>query len=296
MTTPTPAELETVLRTSGAEALLDELDRDLVGLATVKRRVREIVTLALAERLRAQREPGSRARPLHFAFIGNPGNGKTTVAGRMAGILHRLGCTRTNRLVSVIRDDLAGPADGYGAARTRGMLEKARGGVLFVDEAHQLDRPERAAGDGGLAILLEVMAEEGGDLVVILAGPADRMEHFFRARPELRARIAHHLDFPDYDEQELVAIAELVLAEQGCRFSPEGRVAFQRYLGARMRQPHFANARSVRNALDRARLRRAVRLFKGRVTAATLEELQTIGPEEILASRVLAHRAEEEVA
>lgn len=233
-----------------------------------------------------------------MCFTGNPGTGKTTVAQRMADILHRLGYIRTNKLVSVTRDDLVGQYIGHTAPKTKEVLKKAMGGVLFIDEAYYLYRPEneRDYGQEAIEILLQVMENQRDDLVVILAGYGDRMERFFQANPGMRSRIAHHIEFPDYSKEELLAIAELMLSEQNYRFSPEGRAAFARYLEARMRQPHFANARSVRNALDRARLRHAVRLFESRGRALTLDDLQTIGPEEILASRVLARPEEERAA
>jgi probable Rubsico expression protein CbbX len=297
-TKPPTVDLEAAFRASGVGEVLDELDRQLVGLAPVKRRIREIAALLLVDKLR--RELGLTSQPptLHMSFTGNPGTGKTTVAQRMADILHRLGYIRTNRLVSVTRDDLVGQYIGHTAPKTKEMLKKAMGGVLFIDEAYYLYRPEneRDYGQEAIEILLQVMENKRDDLVVILAGYADRMERFFQANPGMRSRIAHHIDFPDYGKDELLAIAELMLAEQNYRFSPEGRAAFERYLEARMRQPHFANARSVRNALDRARLRQAVRLFESRGQGLTVEDLQTIGPEEILASRVLSTRPEEAAA
>jgi probable Rubsico expression protein CbbX len=297
-TKPVTVDLEAAFRASGVGEVLDELDRQLVGLAPVKRRIREIAALLLVDKLR--RELGLTSQPptLHMSFTGNPGTGKTTVAQRMADILHRLGYIRTNRLVSVTRDDLVGQYIGHTAPKTKEMLKKAMGGVLFIDEAYYLYRPEneRDYGQEAIEILLQVMESKRDDLVVILAGYADRMDRFFQANPGMRSRIAHHIDFPDYTKEELLAIAELMLAEQNYRFSPEGRAAFERYLEARMRQPHFANARSVRNALDRARLRQAVRLFESRGKGLTVEDLQTIGPEEILASRVLAAGPEERAA
>jgi probable Rubsico expression protein CbbX len=294
-TKPVTVDLEAAFRASGVGEVLDELDRQLVGLAPVKRRIREIAALLLVDKLR--RELGLTSQPptLHMSFTGNPGTGKTTVAQRMADILHRLGYIRTNRLVSVTRDDLVGQYIGHTAPKTKEMLKKAMGGVLFIDEAYYLYRPEneRDYGQEAIEILLQVMESKRDDLVVILAGYADRMDRFFQANPGMRSRIAHHIDFPDYTKEELLAIAELMLAEQNYRFSPEGRAAFERYLEARMRQPHFANARSVRNALDRARLRQAVRLFESRGKGLTVDDLQTIGPEEILASRVLAAGPEE---
>ncbi|MGD0107068.1 MAG: CbbX protein [Rhodopila sp.] len=279
---------------SGIGPVLEQLDQELVGLKPVKRRIREIAALLLVDKLR--RDVGLTAQPptLHMSFTGNPGTGKTTVAARMADILHRLGYIRSNHLVSVTRDDLVGQYIGHTAPKTKEILKKAMGGVLFIDEAYYLYRPEneRDYGQESIEILLQVMESRRDDLVVILAGYADRMDRFFTSNPGFRSRIAHHIDFPDYDAAELMAIAELMLKEQSYRFSPEAREAFARYLDARMRQPHFSNARSVRNALDRARLRQAVRLFETRGHALTVEDLMTLGPEEILASRVFAAAAE----
>jgi probable Rubsico expression protein CbbX len=275
---------------SGVGPVLEQLDRELVGLKPVKRRIQEIAALLLVDKLR--RDAGLMAQPptLHMSFTGNPGTGKTTVAARMADILHRLGYIRSNHLVSVTRDDLVGQYIGHTAPKTKEILKKAMGGVLFIDEAYYLYRPEneRDYGQEAIEILLQVMENRRDDLVVILAGYADRMDRFFESNPGFRSRIAHHIDFPDYSPAELLQIAELMLQQQNYRFSPEARVAFAQYLDARMRQPHFANARSVRNALDRARLRQAVRLFETRPNALTVEDLMTLGSEEILASRVFA--------
>jgi probable Rubsico expression protein CbbX len=297
-TTPPPAvDLEATFEASGVGPVLEQLDRELVGLLPVKRRIREVAALLLVDKLR--RELGLQAEQptLHMSFTGNPGTGKTTVAARMADILHRLGYVRSNHLVSVTRDDLVGQYIGHTAPKTKEILKKAMGGVLFIDEAYYLYRPEneRDYGQEAIEILLQVMENRRADLVVVLAGYADRMDRFFGSNPGFRSRIAHHIDFPDYDAGELLAIAELMLAGQNYRFSPAAREAFSRYLEARMRQPHFANARSVRNALDRARLRQAVRLFERRGGGAiTAEDLMTIGPDEILASRVLADGSDDD--
>ncbi len=273
---------------SGIGAVLAQLDAELVGLKPVKRRIREIAALLLVDKLR--RDVGLTAQPptLHMSFTGNPGTGKTTVAARMADILHRLGYIRSNHLVSVTRDDLVGQYIGHTAPKTKEILKKAMGGVLFIDEAYYLYRPEneRDYGQESIEILLQVMESRRDDLVVILAGYADRMNRFFTSNPGFRSRIAHHIDFPDYEPAELLAIAELMLQDQNYRFSPPARDAFVRYLDARMQQPHFSNARSVRNALDRARLRQAVRLFDARDQPLTPEALMTLEPGEILASRV----------
>jgi probable Rubsico expression protein CbbX len=288
---PTAAiDLEAAFQTSSVGPVLEQLDRELVGLAPVKRRIREIAALLLVDKLRRDLGLSAEQPTLHMSFTGNPGTGKTTVAARMADLLHRLGFVRTNQLASVTRDDLVGQYIGHTAPKTKEILKKAMGGVLFIDEAYYLYRPEneRDYGQEAIEILLQVMENRRNDLVVVLAGYADRMDRFFASNPGFRSRVAHHIDFPDYGGAELMRIGELMLERQNYRFSPAARDAFERYLEARMRQPHFANARSVRNALDRARLRQAVRLFEGRDRAITAEDLMTIGPQEILASRVLA--------
>ncbi len=281
-----------VLAQSQVEAVMDELDRDLIGLAPVKSRIRDIAALLVIDKLRANlgltAEGGSAAPSLHMCFTGNPGTGKTTVALRIAEILHRLGYVRKGHVVSVTRDDLVGQYIGHTAPKTKEVLKKAMGGVLFIDEAYYLYRPEneRDYGQEAIEILLQVMENNRDDLVVILAGYKDRMDTFFKSNPGMSSRIAHHIDFPDYTRDELLAIAERMLAAQRYRFGDGAREAFAQYLERRMRQPHFANARSVRNALDRARLRAASRLFADRDRVLTEADLTTLVPADILASRV----------
>jgi probable Rubsico expression protein CbbX len=290
-TTAAPPQTVDLARTfaeSGVAGILDQLDRELVGLRPVKARIREIAALLLVDKLRRDLGLTSQAPTLHMSFTGNPGTGKTTVALRMADILHRLGYTRSNHLVSVTRDDLVGQYIGHTAPKTKEILKKAMGGVLFIDEAYYLYRQEneRDYGQEAIEILLQVMENRREDLVVILAGYADRMDKFFTSNPGFRSRIAHHVDFPDYEAGELMAIARLMLERQSYRFSPAAEAAFGRYIDARMAQPHFSNARSIRNALDRARLRQAVRLFEAEAPL-TPYDLMTIDAPEILASRVL---------
>jgi probable Rubsico expression protein CbbX len=279
-----------VLAQSQVETVLDELDRDLVGLAPVKQRLRDIAALLVIDKLRLNLGLAAQAPSLHMCFTGNPGTGKTTVALRMASVLHRLGYIRKGHLVAVTRDDLVGQYIGHTAPKTREVLNKAMGGVLFIDEAYYLVRPEneRDYGQESIEILLQVMENRRDDLVVILAGYRDRMETFFRSNPGLNSRIAHHLDFPDYDRPELLQIGERLLSGMSYRFGTGAQQAFADYLARRIAQPHFANARSVRNALDRARLRQASRLFADRERVLTESDLTTLAPEDIRASRVFA--------
>ncbi len=279
-----------VLAESQVEAVMDELDRDLIGLAPVKQRIRDVSALLVIDKLRLNLGLNAQTPSLHMSFTGNPGTGKTTVAMRMAEILHRLGYVRKGHVVSVTRDDLVGQYIGHTAPKTKEVLKKAMGGVLFIDEAYYLYRPEneRDYGQESIEILLQVMENQRDDLVVILAGYKDRMDTFFQSNPGMSSRIAHHLDFPDYARDELLQISDLMLQTMNYRFGPEGRDTFSEYLDLRIEQPHFANARSVRNALDRARLRQASRLFADRDKELTRDDLTTLMPSDIRASRVFA--------
>ena len=286
--TPPTIDLAREYEEAGIAEVLDALDRDLVGLAPVKRRVREIAALLLVERVRERMGLSAGAPSLHMSFTGNPGTGKTTVAMRMAEILHRLGYCRKGHVVAVTRDDLVGQYIGHTAPKTKDVLKRAMGGVLFIDEAYYLHRPENEKdyGQEAIEILLQVMENQRDDLVVILAGYKDRMDQFFESNPGMASRIAHHVEFPDYSQAELFEIAEKMLAEWNYRFDPAAAAAFREYLDARRERPHFANARSVRNALDRIRLRQALRLFEERGRELTPDDLQRIREPEVRASRL----------
>lgn len=281
-------DLRAEYEASGVREVLAELDRDLIGLAPVKKRIRETAALLLVERARRSMGLAHETPTLHMSFTGNPGTGKTTVALRMANLLHRLGYIRKGHLVSVTRDDLVGQYIGHTAPKTKEVLKRAMGGVLFIDEAYYLYRPEneRDYGQEAIEILLQVMENQRDDLVVILAGYAARMERFFESNPGFRSRIAHHIDFPDYDDPELLQIGVKMLEKQNYRLDEEAEAAMRDYISRRRQQPHFANARSIRNALDRARLRQANRLFETASGPLDADELSTIRAEDIRASRV----------
>jgi len=283
-----PTTVGEVLAQSQVMAVIDELDRDLVGLVPVKARIRDIAALLVIAKLREQFGMAAAMPSLHMCFSGNPGTGKTTVALRMAQILHRLGYVRKGHVVSVTRDDLVGQYIGHTAPKTKEVLKKAMGGVLFIDEAYYLYRPEneRDYGQEAIEILLQVMENQRDDLVVILAGYKDRMDTFFQSNPGMSSRIAHHLDFPDYSAPELLQIADRMLGDGSYRFGDGAREVFDQYLRRRVAQPNFANARSVRNALDRMRLRQASRLFADRDRPLTRDDLSTIETSDILLSRV----------
>jgi probable Rubsico expression protein CbbX len=283
-------DLAAEFRESGVKEILDELDRELVGLKPVKQRIRETAALLLVERARKQLGLSHQSPTLHMCFTGNPGTGKTTVALRMSNLLHRLGYVRKGHLVSVTRDDLVGQYIGHTAPKTKDVLKRAMGGVLFIDEAYYLYRPdnERDYGQEAIEILLQVMENNREDLVVILAGYADRMEKFFSSNPGFRSRIAHHIDFPDYSNEELFAISEGMLGEQNYQFTPAAKQAMQEYIELRRNQSHFANARSIRNALDRARLRQANRLFETASGPLNAAALSTIDEQDLRQSRVFS--------
>lgn len=285
--TETPTAPKQLFESSGVKALLDQLDAELIGLAPVKGRIRDIAALLLIDKLRQEQGLQSQPPSLHMSFTGNPGTGKTTVAMRMAEVLKQLGYVRKGHLVAVTRDDLVGQFIGHTAPKTKEVIKKAMGGVLFIDEAYYLYRPEneRDYGQESIEILLQVMENQRDDLVVILAGYKDRMETFFSSNPGMASRIAHHIDFPDYSEAELMQIAQLMLGRLNYSFDDGAVSTFGRYVSLRRSQPHFANARSIRNALDRIRLRHATRLF-GSEQALTREQLCTLEAQDILASRV----------
>jgi probable Rubsico expression protein CbbX len=278
---------------SGVDDVLDGLDRELVGLEPVKTRLREIAALLLVDRQRARFGLTSAQPNLHMCFTGGPGTGKTTVASRMAELLKRLGYLRRGHLVAVTREDLVGQYVGHTAPKTNEVLKRAMGGVLFIDEAYYLYRAdnERDYGQESIEILLQVMENKRDDLVVILAGYRDRMDAFFQSNPGMSSRIAHHIDFPDYAVDELEAIGALMVGAAGYRLSPSAQATFRDYLARRSGQPRFANARSVRNALERARLRHANRLLEQKPAPLSKDDLMRLEPADFLASRVFSEPA-----
>ena len=291
---PSSVDLAANYDESGVAEVLDQLDRELIGLTPVKTRIREIAALLLVDQARQQLQLASTAPSLHMSFTGNPGTGKTTVAQRMSQILHRLGYLRKGHVVTATRDDLVGQYVGHTAPKTKEMLKRAQGGVLFIDEAYYLYKPdnERDYGAEAIEILLQEMENRRTEVVVIFAGYKDRMDSFYSSNPGLSSRVAHHLDFPDYSNADLMAIAGLLLDAQQYRFSAEAEQAFAEYVTLRRQLPFFANARSIRNAIDRARLRQANRLFARMAEALTKDDLITIEAPDIRASRVFAGQVE----
>jgi probable Rubsico expression protein CbbX len=281
-------DVEAEKKESNSDEILDKLDKELVGLKPVKQRIREISDLLVVDRLRNKFGIESTRPTLHMSFTGSPGTGKTTVAWRMAELLNRMGYLAKGHLVNVTRDDLVGQYIGHTAPKTKEVLKRAMGGVLFIDEAYYLYRQEneRDYGQETIEILLQMMENNRDDLVVILAGYKDKMDQFFSSNPGMGSRIAHHVHFPDYSLDELMGIGCLILEEQKYSFSEEAEAAFREYLERRMQQPRFANGRSVRNALERARLRQATRIVRENSKKLSRDDLMRIEAEDILASRV----------
>ena len=272
------------------QEVLNELNQELIGLIPVKTRIREIAALLLIDRLRRKLDLVSGNPGLHMSFTGSPGTGKTTVAMKMADILHRLGYIRKGHLLTVTRDDLVGQYIGHTAPKTKEVLKQAMGGVLFIDEAYYLYKAdnERDYGSEAIEILLQVMENQRNDLVVIFAGYKDRMEKFYESNPGLSSRVANHVDFPDYTSEELLQIAKMMIEEQQYCFTEEANKTLLEYTERRMKQPYFANARSIRNAIDRARMRQANRIFASGEKVLTKADLVTIEAEDILKSRLFS--------
>ena len=268
--------------------ILNLLDEELVGLAPVKSRIREIAALLLIDKLRRNLGITSANPGLHMSFTGSPGTGKTTVGLKMAEILYKLGYVRKGHLLTVTRDDLVGQYIGHTAPKTKEVLKKAMGGVLFIDEAYYLYKPDndRDYGSEAIEILLQVMENQRDDLVVVLAGYKEPMDKFYESNPGLSSRIANHIDFPDYSTDELLQIAKLMLQEQQYRLTPEAEIALEQYINKRKEKPLFANARSVKNALDRARMRQANRIFESRGQVLTKKELVNLEASDLLQSSV----------
>jgi probable Rubsico expression protein CbbX len=291
------ADVESVVRGSRVREVLDELDSSLIALEPVKRRIRDIAALLVIDRLREEMDLRSQRPTLHMSFTGSPGTGKTTVALRMAAILHRLGYIEKGHLVAVTRDDLVGQYVGHTAPKTKDVVKRALGGVLFIDEAYYLHRleNERDYGQEAVEVLLQVMESERQDLVVIMAGYKERMEDFFQANPGMGSRVAHHIHFPDYDVDDLIEMARLMVTQQGYELSDDALDALRDYIERRRERPRFANGRSIRNAIERARMRQATRLFdSGR--KLTKKDLVTIESDDILQSSVFSDTEEEEAS
>lgn len=284
----TLVNLQSEYRKTQIQDILDQLDKDLIGLIPVKTRIREIAALLLIDRLRKSLGLSSSNPGLHMSFTGSPGTGKTTVALKMADILYKLQYINKGHLLTVTRDDLVGQYIGHTAPKTKEVLKQSMGGVLFIDEAYYLYKPdnERDYGAEAIEILLQVMENQRKDLVVIFAGYKEKMDKFYESNPGLSSRVTNHVHFPDFTPEELLLIAKLMLQDKQYTISEEAEIVMLEYINRRMQQPLFANARSIRNAIDRARMRQANRIFASGNKVLTKADLVTIQPDDFLQSRL----------
>jgi len=284
----TPINLQEEYANTEIAKILNILDEELVGLAPVKKRIREIAALLLIDKLRKNLGIAAGSPGLHMSFTGSPGTGKTTVGLKMADILYQLGYVQKGHLLTVTRDDLVGQYIGHTAPKTKEVLKKAMGGVLFIDEAYYLYKPdnERDYGSEAIEILLQVMENQRDDLVVILAGYKEPMDKFYESNPGSSSRLSKYMYFPDYTVNELLQISKLMLQYQQYQLTPDAEVALSEYITRRKHKPLFANARSVKNALDRARMRQANRIFDSRGQVLTKKELVNIEAQDILQSTI----------
>jgi len=272
----------------GVNDQLEKLDHDLVGLKAVKKRVKEIAALLVLDKMRRKLGFETGVPSLHMSFTGAPGTGKTTVAVRMGQILAKMGYARSGHVVIATRDDLVGQYVGHTAPKTKEMIKKAFGGVLLVDEAYYLYNAanDRDYGQESIEILLNVMENNKDDLVVAVAGYKDRMDKFFSYIPGMSSRIGNHIDFPNYSSNELVDIATVMARDLEYEINDEAYTVFQKYIDERMKLPYFSNARTVRNAMDRARMNSAIRTFERFAIngenggECTVDDLKRIGPED----------------
>lgn len=272
----------------GVQETLDKLDHDLVGLWPVKQRVREIAALLIVDKMRKKLGLDTAVPSLHMSFTGAPGTGKTTVAMRMGQILQKMGYCRKGHLVVATRDDLVGQYVGHTAPKTKEQVKKAMGGVLLIDEAYYLYNAsnDRDYGQESIEILLNVMETEKENIVLVLAGYEDRMNKFYSYIPGMSSRIGNHINFPNYEPDELLDIAKVMCRDLDYMMTPDCDPLFLDYIVSRMSMPFFSNARTVRNMVDRARMRAAIRLFNQALSGynggnVSAEQLMTILPEDL---------------
>jgi probable Rubsico expression protein CbbX len=259
---------------TGIEDILHSLDKELVGLKSVKNRMREISSVLLFDRIREIQELPVLNSSLHMAFTGRPGTGKTSVAGKIALVLRNLGYLTKGHITNVTREDLVGQYVGHTAPKTREQLQKARGGILFIDEAHHLYKPdnERDYGAEAIELLLQVMENQRDDLIIIFGGTKNKLEGFFNSNPGVSSRIGNHVDFPDYNVSELTEITEFVLNnENRYKFKSDTLEVLIFYLTQLVKFPAFANVRTVKIFLNQLLSYQAIRVEKTLSNTGTLD-------------------------
>jgi probable Rubsico expression protein CbbX len=248
---------------TGIEDILGELDQELVGLKDVKHRLREISSVLLFDRIREIQELSSLNSSLHMAFTGRPGTGKTSVAAKIALVLRSLGYLTKGHITNVTREDLVGQYVGHTAPKTKENLQRAQGGILFIDEAHHLYKPdnERDYGSEAIELLLQVMENQRDDLILIFAGGKEKIDGFFNSNPGISSRIGNHVDFKDYGVDDLTDICKFLLHnENRYKFTDESLEILVFYMKQLIDFPAFSNARTVKILLNQLLSYQAIRV------------------------------------
>ena len=258
--------------------ILNNLNKDLIGLKPIKSRIQEIAALLLIDKVKTKLGIKTVNPGLHMSFTGNPGTGKTLIGFKMADILYQLEYINKGHLLSVTRDDLVGQYIGHTAPKTKAILKKAKGGVLFIDEAYYLYKPnnERDYGSEAIEILLQVMENQRNDLVIIFAGYKKPMNKFYESNPGLFSRITNHINFPNYSIVELLQISKQILNEEQYQLTNESEISLTNLLEKEKEKNNFANARTIKNLLDKARLKQASRIFDNPTKVLTKYDLITL--------------------
>jgi stage V sporulation protein K len=270
--------------TPNIQEILGELD-SLIGLREIKKLIREIYAYVEIQKRRQREKLLSEPQVWHMIFKGNPGTGKTTVARIIGRLFKEMGVLPKGHLVEVERADLVGEYIGHTAQKTREQLKRALGGVLFIDEAYSLARGgNRDFGKEAIDVLVKGMEDNKDNLVLILAGYREEMDWFIETNPGLRSRFPIHLSFPDYSTEELLAIADLMLAKRQYVLSPAAREELRLVLEKEAASHrHNGNARLVRNFIEKSIRQQALRLLDKR--EVTRQDLMTISREDILMSK-----------
>ena len=278
-------DIKECYKQTGISDILNTLDQELVGLKTVKNRVREISSVLLFDRIREIQELPVLNSSLHMAFTGRTGTGKTSVATKIALVLRSLGYLTKGHLTNVTREDLVGQYVGHTAPKTREQLQKAKGGILFIDEAYQLYKPdnERDYGAEAIELLLQVMENQRDDLIIIFAGAKDKLEKFFNSNPGVSSRIGNHINFNDYTTSELVEITKFLLHNDNrYKFNDETIKILEFYLDQFTKFPAFSNVRTIKVFLNQLFSYQSIRIENTLINTGKLdyESLVTIKKED----------------
>merc|ERR1711988_180321 len=263
--------------------VIDDLDNELIGLKPVKDKMRRYAGQMLSQQIR--KDAGVRAEipPLHHVFTGNPGTGKTTVAMKMGELYREMGFINSGHTVQATRADLVGQYIGHTGPKTKEMITRSFGGILFIDEAYGLYKEDsRDYGSEVLEMLVKFMdTTPNSDFVIILAGYRNLMTKMLNANLNLMSRMGNWIDFPDYNDDELLEISQLLANTYGYNYDNDAQDTFKEFMRIRKEFPYFSNARTVRNCMERARRIAATRILNDALdngTKYTMDEIQTFQP------------------